>query len=75
MEKEKIVGQCEGCEKIDGEYCSTYLSPSTKWRLGCPLHPSSVKNLLVEGKKKSRFAGKRVDKPEVGYRFNRGKTK
>ncbi|MGC8492307.1 MAG: PxxKW family cysteine-rich protein [Syntrophobacteraceae bacterium] len=37
MERKPIVRQCRGCAKIDGDFCSVWVSPATKWRLGtCP---------------------------------------
>lgn len=38
IRKEKISDKCEGCKKVDGEYCSVYLFPQAKWRIGnCPM--------------------------------------
>ncbi len=36
-ERMPIVDQCIGCNKIDGDFCTIWISPATKWRLGtCP---------------------------------------
>ncbi|MHC1729220.1 MAG: PxxKW family cysteine-rich protein [Syntrophobacteraceae bacterium] len=37
LEKQPIVDKCIGCANIEGEFCSKWASPATKWRLGtCP---------------------------------------
>lgn len=33
-----VIDQCDGCERIveeqDSKYCTTYINPASKWRLG-----------------------------------------
>jgi len=33
-----VIEQCDGCERVVGEdgasYCTTYVNPAAKWRLG-----------------------------------------
>ena len=37
-DKEPIIDKCIGCDKVDGKFCSAYLFPHIKWRIGnCPL--------------------------------------
>ncbi len=37
IEKKPIVDKCAGCSHIDGQFCSIWVSPTAKWRLGnCP---------------------------------------
>jgi len=35
----KIVPECNGCNRIEGEYCQVYINPSVKWSYGkkCPM--------------------------------------
>lgn len=38
IRREKISDKCEGCGKVDGDYCSVYLFPNSKWGAGdCPV--------------------------------------
>lgn len=64
MERTKIVEQCEGCDRIKDQYCSTYLFPEKKWRLGCPLFPKQISEETAR-QKRDRFAGKRTSKSAI----------
>ncbi len=53
MEREPIIDQCLGCGHITigpepgPAWCSTYLNPSSKWRIGrCPMAPFLTKELI-----------------------------
>ncbi len=38
IEQTKITEQCQGCARIEGEYCQTYPRPSACWRTcKCPM--------------------------------------
>jgi hypothetical protein len=42
-DKEKKIAVNIPCNRIDGEYCTTYLYPSAKWRTyPCPFSQSEV---------------------------------
>lgn len=32
-----IVKECEGCERINGQFCSVYLEPNRKWKKHCAM--------------------------------------
>ncbi len=33
-QKTSIIDKCKGCDRINGQFCSAYLFPDKKWRLG-----------------------------------------
>jgi hypothetical protein len=48
---EPIVPQCEGCLKINGNFCAVYLIPKAKWRSGnCPMATNLKKEKAENGK-------------------------
>jgi hypothetical protein len=60
--REVVITKCEGCSKIvrqqqlfnlgDAEYCSVYLSPASKWRIGnCPMATHIKREAVVDEKK------------------------
>jgi hypothetical protein len=61
--KDKKVTVNIPCPRIDGDYCTTYLYPSLKWRTGsCPFAQSAVteeqERMLNPLKASKRAAGK-----------------
>ena len=31
-----IIDKCEGCDRIENGYCTAYINPEAKWRVGGP---------------------------------------
>ena len=37
FECQPIIDKCEGCRRIENNYCKMYVNPAVKWKLGtCP---------------------------------------
>jgi len=47
-ECQPVVEKCAGCEKIVNNYCSAYIYPAAKWRIGCPLATHIKIDLLTK---------------------------
>jgi hypothetical protein len=49
---QKIVEQCEGCNKVENGYCRAYINPENKWKYGreCPLASHLEKKKLEYAK-------------------------
>jgi hypothetical protein len=48
----KIVPECDGCNKIDGDICIAYLNPEARHRMcECPLKSNKVLEIVKDGKK------------------------
>ena len=62
MDKQPIVAQCEGCDRIEGEFCRSYVSPNAYWRRGiCPL-ASHVKYVDPKDTAKQRIGQQKSKK-------------
>jgi len=49
---EKIVEQCQGCAKVNGDFCTVYTFPAAKWRSGnCPVCTTLVTEERKDKKK------------------------
>jgi hypothetical protein len=56
----KIVPECEGCNKIDGDICTAYLYPAAKHRLcECPLKSNRILEIIKDKKINPIKASKR----------------
>ena len=65
IEKKPIVDQCVGCANIEGDFCTIWVSPATKWRSGiCP----SATHVKVEIQQQDQ-------KVRVGQQKQKKKTK
>ena len=66
-ERTPIINKCEGCGRVDGNFCKAYLYPDKKWRLGNCNFATHMKTETEKkgkirigqqkGKKKSRRMG------------------
>lgn len=57
-----VIEACKGCNRIDGELCSTYLFPDKRWRLGdCGL-ATHVVEIAGEQKEKVRVGQQKTKK-------------
>jgi len=64
-EKLPVVDECEGCIRVAEGYCSVYLYPKAKWRLGkCNMATHTKieeeqKNKIRVGQQKQKKKGRR----------------
>lgn len=61
--KTKVIDKCEGCARINERtnFCTTYVNPEKKWRLGnCPLATHVV--VRVEENQEKRRVGQQKQK-------------
>jgi len=57
-DRQKIIDKCVGCNKVNEGFCSAYLFPSVKWRLGNCLLASHVE-IEVDKTRKERVGQKK----------------
>jgi hypothetical protein len=64
MNKSKCIDKCEGCNRIENNYCKAYNNPAEKWRTGeCPLCTTIHK---MEGRKQEKLrVGQKKSKKKV----------
>lgn len=62
LQKNPIVEQCIGCEKIEGEFCRTWATPAAKWRVGVCASATHVKPETKASEQKVRVGQQKQKK-------------
>ena len=75
LKREPIIEQCKGCRKIQGYFCSAYLVPAAKWRLGqCNLNPKKEEFGKEERRIRKGLQKQRSGLPQTNYNWRKGKV-